>query len=125
MGRNRDDRIASENEPRLAAHPRTLQDGQKRLVGVIDGFATYYDARRHRIDVRLERFDGTHYVTGYYQLQDTESVAEYVRRAKEHGADCGPLSRWVERRLQPDSSFAVDRLQRVRDRIERVVRTIR
>lgn len=125
MGYDEDDRGVSEDGDRLAAHPRTLRDGQKRLVGVIDGFATYYDTRRHRIDVRLERFDGTHYVTGYYQLQDTESVAEYVRKAKAHGADCGPLSRWVERRLRPESSFAVDRFQEVRDRIARVVRTVR
>ena len=120
-----DRNMGSGSNDHLAEYPRTLRDGRKRLVGVIDGFATYYDTRRHRIDVRLERFDGTHYVTGYYQLRKDESVVEYVRRAEAHGADCEALSRWVERQLRPESSFAADRLGEVRDRIERVVRAVR
>lgn len=126
MDSNGNDRgTTPEDGGRLAAHPRTLRDGQKRLIGIIDGFATYYDTRRHRIDVRLERFDGTHYVTGYYQLQRDESVADYVRRAEAHGANCEALSRWVERQLRSNRSDAARRLRGVRKRIERVVRAVR
>lgn len=126
MDSPRDGRSASaETGDRLEEHPRTLCDGRKRLVGIIDGFATYYDIHRHRIDVRLERFDGTHYVTGYYQLQRHESVADFVRTAEAHGADCDGLSRWVERQLQPTDALTAGRVRGLLDQVERVVRTVR
>lgn len=126
VGSRQDERDAGHGDDgRLEAHPRTLRDGRKRLVGFVDGYATYYDTRRHRIDVRLERFDGTYYITGYYQLQRHESVADYVRTVEAHGAECEALSRWVERQLRPDHQSAVGRLRLFLDRLERLVRVIR
>ena len=112
------------NDP-LEEHPQTLNDDRKRLIGIVDGFATYYDTRQHRIDVRLERFDGTYQMTGYYQLRKDEGVVDYVRTAREHGADCRALSHWVEQRLQPKHSLTTGRVRDLRDRIKHVVQTVR
>ncbi len=115
----------SELDDPFKEHPQTLNDGQKRLIGIVDGFATYYDTRQHRIDVRLERFDGTYQMTGYYQLRKDEAAVDYVRTAKEHGADCRALSHWVEQRLQSKHSLTTGRIRDLRDRIKHVVQTVR
>lgn len=115
----------SEDDDRPESQPSTLRDGQKRFVGFVDGFATYYDVHQHRIDIRLERFDGTYYMTGYYQLRREESVADFVRTVEEHGSDCADLSGWVRRQLRPDRPHLAGLLRDVRERIECLVRAVR
>lgn len=78
--------------------PRTLRDGRERLVGLIDGYPSYYDRRRHRIDVLLEDADGNRHLSEYYRLQPDETVREYVRNAERDGYDCHVLDRWRPRR---------------------------
>lgn len=75
--------------------PRTLRDGRALLVGLIDGYPSYYDRRRHRIDVLLEASDGTRYLSEYYRLQPDETVREYVERTKRDGHDCDVLAQWT------------------------------
>jgi hypothetical protein len=75
--------------------PRSLRDGRERLVGLIDGYPNYYDRTHHRIDVLLETGDGTRRLTEYYNLQPSETVSEYVRKAEANGYDCTVLSQWT------------------------------
>ena len=77
---------------------RSLRDGRKRLVGLIDGYSSYYDRRRHRIDVLLEDADGNEHLSEYYRLQPNETVREFVQQAEQSGYDCRVLARWSPHR---------------------------
>lgn len=124
--RHRNDRSTGpEAVDRLEDHPQTLCNGRKRLIGFVDGYTTYYDVRHHRIDVRLERFDGTYRMTGYYELQQNESVVDYIQIAKQHGANCEELTQWIDHQLRSDHSFSHGQLQLLLNRIKRIVHAIR
>ena len=89
---------STQPSPPLDDYPRSLRDGRTSLVGLIDGYPSYYDRRRHRIDVLLEDGGGSRYLSEYYRLQSNETVYEYVRRAERNGYDCEVLARWTPRR---------------------------
>jgi hypothetical protein len=89
--------------------PRSLRDGQKRLVGVIDGYPSYYDRRRHRIDVLLEEQGERRYLSEYYWLRPEETIEGFVRQVEREGYDCEVLARWIPERRSDHRSAALRR----------------
>lgn len=102
-------------------YPPSLRSGRKRLIGLIDGYPSYYDAHAHRIEVLLERTDGSYRLTEYYRLRPDQTVAEYLETAERNGYECEVLADWVERRSKPERSAFGVAVREVRNRFERLL----
>jgi hypothetical protein len=106
--------------------PRTLRDGRATLVGLIDGYPSYYDRRRRRIDVLLDDGEGNRYPSEYYRFGPDETVREFVRQAERDGCRCEVRTRWTSKRTHRARPRVPSRLRRYgRALYGRLVRALR